>query len=128
MSSNKFNQVTSDLSILLAADSEHRVARVGAIITDRKGKIGAAANNTTKTQPIQAKIAKTVGRLLCCQMHAEIAALVKCKFDVNATTIYIARVLKNGKSALAKPCPICDEAIKMTNIKNVFYTKDEDIC
>jgi len=82
------------------------------------------AFNSTKSHPVQQKWANSVNRPERCFLHAEIAALVKLRtLDVEA--IYVARKLKNGKTACAKPCTICVAALKDSIIENVVYTTPE---
>jgi deoxycytidylate deaminase len=73
-----------------------------------------------KTHPVQAKYAKRVGAHEAIYLHAEISALVRCRHKPHA--IYIARVLRNGDVGYAKPCPICELAIKEAGIREVHYT------
>lgn len=55
-------------------------------------------------------------------LHAEIAALVKLKKGMKPYKIVIERYGKDGRSRIAKPCPVCERAIKAWNIKRVEYT------
>jgi tRNA(Arg) A34 adenosine deaminase TadA len=55
--------------------------------------------------------------------HAETVAIKKCKSH-KGNTIVIARIKNNGDMAMAKPCLTCIQAIRFTNIKNIWYTTD----
>lgn len=55
-------------------------------------------------------------------LHAEVAAIVKCKNLNKAYKIQVFRFNKEGKPVIAKPCPICQSAIKATNIKVIEHT------
>lgn len=78
--------------------------------------------NSRKTHPL----AKRFGRhedAIC--LHAEIDAIrncLRCGDDPEGGTMYVARVLKNGKPALAKPCEGCQRAIVAFGIRDVFWT------
>ena len=90
---------------------------------DRKGKLlSAAFNSYTKTHPLQAYLAKQVGHESQICLHAEIAAILKCK-GKSIYRITTERYDANGLPANAKPCKICQLAIKMFGITKVEYTK-----
>lgn len=98
--------------------------RLACIITDKRGHIiSSALNSFSKTHPKQQKYAEKVGQPDKVFLHAEIAALVRCRIQPYA--IYIARVTKDGKPALAKPCPVCEMAIREAGVKRIYYTTGE---
>lgn len=89
---------------------------------DKKGRLlSAAFNSYTKTHPLQAYLAQKVGHASQTCLHAEIAAILKCK-DKPIYRITTERYDRNGLPANAKPCPICQLAIKMFGIKKVEHT------
>lgn len=89
---------------------------------DKKGKlISVASNNYKKTHPLQAYFAKKVGDPAKVYLHAEIHSIIKAGGKL-IHTIEIERNSKKGIPLLAKPCPICQEAIKAYGIKNVIYS------
>lgn len=98
--------------------------KMAAIIVLNKEIVGIGLNSY-KTHPLQNRFSKTDYNNF---MHAEIAAinnaLKKGNKNLNGASIYIARVLKNNKPALAKPCEICNRALKHYGIEQVFYTID----
>lgn len=90
---------------------------------DKRGKLlSVAFNSYTKTHPIQAYFAKRVGLPEKEYLHAEISAILKAK-GKKIYRIVVERYDKHGLPALAKPCPICNEAIKAYGIKVIEYTK-----
>jgi tRNA(Arg) A34 adenosine deaminase TadA len=96
---------------------------ITAILYDKRGKILAIGkNNYLKTHPLQAKSAQAVGEAYKIFLHAEIDALVKAKTWDKAHKLVITRFTKDGKPALAKPCKICQHAIKLAGIKLVEHT------
>lgn len=107
--------------------SKHRIGRpkrvtITATIYDKRGRIlSEGVNSYTKTHPKQAEYAKRMGDPDRIFLHAEIAALVKCNRGI-PYKIKIVRKLKNGQLGLAKPCPICNAAIKEAGIKFVEYS------
>jgi tRNA(Arg) A34 adenosine deaminase TadA len=89
---------------------------------DRKGKlISSAVNSYTKSHPIQAYFAKQVGHPAKIYLHAEIHALIKAG-DKQVYKIVIMRVGKNHKPLNAKPCPICQAALKAYGVQIISYT------
>lgn len=53
---------------------------------------------------------------------AEMDAIIKLKYTDSPYAIYIARINKRGGSLLAKPCKICQQAIKDVGIKEIYHT------
>jgi len=92
-----------------------------AIIYDKKGRVLSIGKNSyTKTHPKMYRLGKITGNPDAIYLHAEIAALVKCRGV--PYKIKIERFDKDGNPKLAKPCDICDLAIKEAGIKYVEYT------
>lgn len=96
---------------------------IKAIIRDRKGRILSIGQNSyVKTHPLQAKFAKEHGEPKKIFLHAEIHAIVRCKNLDKAHSITVIRTDANGKYLLAKPCKICQDAIRSSGIKEIFHT------
>lgn len=94
---------------------------ITATIYDKKGRILSVGQNSyTKTHPKQAHLAAKCGHHHKVYLHAEIAALVKCKST--PYKIKIERYNRRGQPLLAKPCDICEMAIKESGIKFIEYT------
>lgn len=89
---------------------------------DRKGNLlSSAVNSYTKTHPIQKYFAEQVGHEAKIYLHAEIHAIIKAG-DKQIDKIVITRTGKNNQPLNAKPCPICQAAIKAYGISKVSYT------
>jgi tRNA(Arg) A34 adenosine deaminase TadA len=58
-----------------------------------------------------------------CSTHAEIRVIKNTK-NTEGSTIYIARLLTNDNTAMAKPCVWCLEHIINAGIYRVVFTKD----
>lgn len=98
-----------------------------AIIYDKKGNILSIGKNSyVKTHPLQAKYAQKAGEARKDHqlfLHAEIHAITKCRNLDGAYKMLITRYTRDGKPANAKPCAICEAAIKNeTPIKRIEYT------
>ena len=93
---------------------------------DRKGKLlSTATNSYHKTHPLQKYFASKVGQPAKVYLHAEIAAIIKAG-DKQIYKIVITRHNpKTHKALNAKPCPICQEAIRAFGIEVVSYTTGE---
>lgn len=96
---------------------------ITAIIYDKRGNVLSIGNNSyVKTHPLQAKFAKQVGEGYKVFLHAEIHAIVRCINIEQAHRIAIFRYNEAGLAVLAKPCKICQAAIKQTKIKIIEHT------
>lgn len=113
-----------ELAIASAHLSTEFKQRVGSVITDSKGRVISSGYNKRKTHPLQMRYARKINPEQCF-LHAEIDALVQCREVPH--TIYVARVRKNGRTAMARPCPICSLAIGEAGIKTVVYTTDDGV-
>lgn len=102
------------------------IVEITALILDRGGCVlGAGKNSYEKTHPYQKKIAEKLGYPHKYYLHAEISAIIRSKNHKKSHKIIITRFDAGGNYALAKPCKICMEAIKLSNIKYIEYsTKD----
>lgn len=95
---------------------------VVATVRDRRGRVIARrSNNYEKTHPIQAFFAKKAGKPDAVFLHAEIAAVLACG-DKTPYSISIERYKRDGTPGLAKPCNICQAALKAWNIQRVTWT------
>lgn len=96
---------------------------VTAFVYDRKGRILSIGKNSyVKTHPLQAKLAAKVNLSSKVFLHAEVDALVRCKDWTKAHKIVVIRIGKNGQPINAKPCPICQEALRLANITIVEHS------
>lgn len=53
------------------------------------------------------------------EIHAEVRA---CKKLTPGSVLYIARILKSGEFALARPCKNCIRVLKNKSIKKVYFS------
>ena len=89
--------------------------------------------NSNKTHPIQQAYNKYRHfnnlRVYCPdKLHAEIHCLSSLKsyidLDYNKVNLFIARIRRDGKMALARPCNACMAYIKKLGIRKIYYTTD----
>lgn len=94
-------------------------ARIGAVIV-KGGRILVTGHN-------EIRYSKRTGKTWP-SIHAEekvILTLLKQPGGLKqlaGATIYVSRVLKNGETALAKPCKMCSNLIQAVGIKRVIHT------
>ncbi|MCK9369256.1 hypothetical protein M0R04_04895 [Candidatus Dojkabacteria bacterium] len=103
----------------------HRKQHITAIIYNKKGHVLSIGQNSyVKTHPYQKKLAGKVGLPDKEFLHAEIAAIIRCKNLKKAHSIFISRYGVKGEPLNAKPCPICSEALRIVGInkENIRYT------
>lgn len=100
------------------------------IALDKRGRVVAEAGNSyIRTHPSMRKAGMMVGVRHKEFLHAEAATLIKCR-GAEIATLVIARVDKEGKEGLAKPCIVCQTLIKLYeeqqgNRIDIVYTKGE---
>lgn len=89
---------------------------------DKKGNVlSVGTNNYKKTHPLMQHFGKIAGLPEKEYLHAEIQALLRVK-DKAVYKLTVERYDSDGNPALAKPCPVCQEAIKAFGVKIVEYT------
>lgn len=94
-----------------------------AVIYDKRGRVLSVGKNSyTKTHPLMYHIGTKVGLPEKVFLHAEVDAIIKCPDLTQAHTIKVFRTSKQGAYLNAKPCPICQEAIRQTPIKHILHT------
>lgn len=101
-----------------------RQVSITAIIYDKRGNVLSIGKNSyIKTHTLQAHYAKKVGKEEAIYLHAEIHAITRCMNLKDAYRIAVFRYDIAGNPANAKPCSICEAAIReMTNIKVIQHT------
>ena len=103
-----------DLAIEVAkANPIEKLPQMAAIIAKRRKVMGVGLNSR-KSHPMMFRFSKT--ELKICA-HAEISAINQAlrnydEEELRGAKIFVARVLKNGLPAMAKPCIHCQSAIE----------------
>jgi deoxycytidylate deaminase len=94
----------------------------------KKGMLLSVGENSyQKTNPLMAFHSKLVGEPEKQFLHAECAALLRCK-DKKPHTIVVERYSPTtGRMLLAKPCIVCESMIKSYGIKRVVYTTEDGL-
>lgn len=99
--------------------------RLAALLVHKNVPI-ALGKNQLKSHPLQAKFGMNEHSIY---LHAEIDALIKGVKELNSeqlnkSTLYVARVLRDGTTGLAKPCPGCQRALKSFGIERIVWTTE----
>ena len=96
---------------------------IAAATLDRQGKlIAIGLNSSVKTHPLMQHYCTKIHNQYKIFLHAEISALVRSQREVH--TLIVMRLNKAGQIALAKPCPLCQMAIRDAGIKKTYYTNN----
>ena len=94
-----------------------------AIIYDKRGRVLSIGKNSyVKTHPLQYKYAKRFKEFSKVYLHAELDAIIKLR---NKGTPFLMRVFRYGRDGsprCAKPCRICETAIREYGIERVEQT------
>lgn len=62
-------------------------------------------------------------------MHAELGAILGLDRSITSgSSVYVARISKNGNFLISKPCEMCYLAMKHVGVKKVFYSIDDNRC
>ena len=85
--------------------------------------ISVGTNSYTKTHPMQKKLAQKCGNSNREYLHAEVAALVKCRKQV--CSLVVVRMTRTGIVRMARPCPICFQAMKEAGVIKVYYSDND---
>jgi tRNA(Arg) A34 adenosine deaminase TadA len=97
--------------------------QITAIIYDRRGRVLSIGQNSyVKTHPLQALHARKTGHPERIYLHAEIAAIARCRQLDRAARILVTRWSRTGQPLLAKPCAVCQSAIAAAGITRVDHT------
>lgn len=115
MNDNKF-PYWLDFAKSISLHSDYRV-RVGAVIV-KSGKPIAVGFNKIYSHPKWCEKKKDT-------IHAEIAALRTIAYYAANTTIYVARLHKDGTPAMARPCANCMEMLHQFGVNKIVYTINE---
>ncbi|MGN0246519.1 MAG: hypothetical protein ACI4DK_11250 [Lachnospiraceae bacterium] len=110
--------------------SDFKRVNVGAVAVYGH-RIISSGCNSLKTNPTQKKynIYRFEGDVGAHTIHAELQCLLPLMdnkdIDFSRVSLYIYRQHKNGKLALARPCPSCFQMIKDLGIKKIWYSTED---
>lgn len=108
------------IDVAKSNDIRH-LPRLGAVLVTRDGHVH-YGQNKYKTHPLQARFGRNEDSIY---LHAEVDAIVQAMrlgSPTDGASLYVARVLRDGTVALAKPCIGCQRALIHFDIANVEWT------
>jgi len=115
-----------NLNLLLKLAKTHSGTAGAKVVAslEKKGRTLAIGMNRRKTHPLAKRFGKNSEAIF---LHAEVDAIVKAVAiygaeGVRGSTLRVARALKDGSPALAKPCEGCQRAIIAFEIEEVEWT------
>lgn len=99
--------------------------RLGAVLVKKKRVVSTGYNQMKKTHPQMQKFCRqrhTLG------LHAEVHCAIGVPMaDLDGAELYVARVLRDGSTALARPCGVCREFLRSVGVRLVSYTTKQGI-
>lgn len=112
-----------DIAKAASIHGQHDSARIGAAIF-KKNELISVAFNSYKTHTRFNDISSyNINKTYV--LHAEMAAILKSRRDLNGCDIFVYREYKNGSMAMSRPCNACYNALVEVGIKYVYYTTKE---
>jgi len=59
-------------------------------------------------------------------LHAELGAILGMeRSTTQGSTVYVARINREGEARISKPCPMCEAAMRHVGVRRVYYTNKE---
>lgn len=99
---------------------------ITAFLYDRAGNVLSVGKNSyTTTHALQVKYARKVGLPDKRFLHAEIHAIAQCQDLSKVDRILVTRFNKAGQARMAKPCRICEAALRDLGVSKIEYTISE---
>jgi deoxycytidylate deaminase len=108
------------LAVNMAKKSISRF-RLGAVLARRNRVISTGFNDMRKSHPLQQKYARGIDFTM--GLHAEVdSCLGVSRNELEGAELYVARILKDGTTALSKPCEVCYRFLVNVGIKKIHYS------
>ena len=99
--------------------------RLGAVLARKNRAISTGYNDMRKTHTLMQKY--NHDKTWAPGLHAEVDACIGVpRAELLASDLYVVRILKSGKVALAKPCKICQRFIADVGIHAVYYSINDN--
>lgn len=102
--------------------------QIGAVLVDGNYVVSRGYNQEV-SHPLQRKYNDRGKRVAPDHfLHAEIHALVRSKaYDLTDCEAFIARLDREGRLAMCRPCPACMAALQDAGIQTIIYTTPKGI-
>lgn len=97
--------------------------RLGAVLARRGKVLSTGYNQMRKTHPLMRKHSNEEFEL---GLHAEVHACIGVSAgDLHGADVWVARVCRDGKLAIAKPCSVCQRFLRSVGVNRVYYSMDD---
>jgi len=106
-------------------DSTKKYWVIAASLDHHNNIISIGENSYQKTHPMQSRLSQKCGNRNREYLHAEIASLVKNRNKPES--IIVIRITSTGLVRMARPCNICNLAIREVGIRNIIFTGDDGL-
>jgi len=106
-------------------DSTKKYWVIAASLDHHNNIISIGENSYQKTHPMQSRLSLKCGNRNREYLHAEIASLVKNRNKPES--IMIVRITSTGLVRMARPCNICNLAIRESGIRYIHFTGDDGL-
>jgi len=106
-------------------DSTKKYWVIAASLDHHNNIISIGENSYQKTHPMQSRLSLKCGNRNREYLHAEIASLVKNRNKPES--IMIVRITSTGLVRIARPCNICNLAIRESGIRYIHFTGDDGL-
>jgi deoxycytidylate deaminase len=99
--------------------------RLGAVLVKKNRVISTGYNDMSKTHTLMQKF--NLDKSWAPGLHAEVHACIGVhSIDLDYADLYVVRVLRNGETAMAKPCKICHKFLMSVGLRRVYYSVDDN--
>jgi len=106
-------------------DSTKKYWVIAASLDHHNNIISIGENSYQKTHPMQSKFSIKTGNHDREYLHAEIASLVKNRSA--AESIMVIRMTSSGSIKMARPCNICNLALREAKIRFIYFSGNDGI-
>jgi deoxycytidylate deaminase len=116
-----YEKLISTLSPTINSSKKYWV--IAASLDHHNNIISIGENSYQKTHPMQSRLSLKCGNRNREYLHAEIASLVKNRSIVES--IMVVRMTSTGLVRMARPCNICNLALREAGIKYIYFSGDD---
>jgi tRNA(Arg) A34 adenosine deaminase TadA len=113
-----------NLAKKIAVTSNHKKSRHGAVLI-KGGSVISVAKNSNRYSSFGQRFMPRQKNWLATH-HAELGCILGLdKSITKGTTIYVARVSKEGEVKNSKPCELCQAVLKHVGVRKAIYTTED---
>jgi deoxycytidylate deaminase len=117
-----YEKLITTLSSTINSNKKYWV--IAASLDHHNNIISIGENSYQKTHPMQSRLSHKCGIRNREYLHAEIASLVKNR--ILAESIIVVRMTCSGLVRMARPCNICNLALREAGIKYIYFSGDDE--